>query len=308
MKKLDSELYRMLDQFLAYIRIERGLSDNTVLSYHSDLSQLFAVLDEHDVKNIAQLEHHHVSSFCEKLAEKKLSAKTVHRKICAIRRFFRFLRKENKINFDPVAEIDLPQVEKRLPHFASVDDIDKLISAPAKANARGLRDVAIISLLYAAGLRVSELVSLKVYDLDLMRGFLKTLGKGKKERVVPINERAQAILVRYIDEARPQLLYHQESDLVFMRKHGLALSRQSVWKIIKKYARLAGIKGDLSPHQLRHSFATHLLEGGVNLRALQLMLGHAELSTTQIYMHVDQKRLKALYDQFHPRSQVHKNM
>jgi integrase/recombinase XerD len=221
-----------------------------------------------------------------------------------LRRFFLFLRKEGKLTVNPVDDIDMPKVERRLPKTILAHDIEKLLDKPSHMSTRGVRDAAIIALLYATGLRVSELCAIKLVDLDLMRGFLQTIGKGKKERVVPINERAQAMIAHYLASARPELVNGRASDLVFVRKGGLRLSRQSVWKIIKKYAQLSGLPCDLSPHQLRHSFATHLLEGGINLRALQLMLGHSDLATTEIYMHVDKRRLKELYDRYHPRSHV----
>ncbi len=241
-------------------------------------------------------------NFREDRALANASAKTVHRSLCALRRLYLFLRKEGKTSFNPAADIDLPKVEKRLPKVVHAPDIDKLLARPSHGSARGLRDAAIIALLYATGLRVSELINLKLVDIDLMRGCLSTLGKGKKERVVPINERAQAMVSYYLLSGRPDLLSGCSSDFIFVRKRGFMLSRQSVWKIIKKYAQLSGLSVDLSPHQLRHSFATHLLEGGINLRALQMMLGHSDLATTEIYMHVDKRRLKALYDEFHPRS------
>lgn len=294
----------MLEQFLAYVQVERGLSRNTVLSYGSDLRQFMDFLSTRDRLNVRAITREDVSAFCAQRTCAHASAKTLHRSLCALRRFFLFLRKEGKITLNPADDVDLPKVEKRLPKTIHAPDIDKLLDTPAHASTRGLRDAAIIALLYATGLRVSELIALKLGDLDLMRGFLTTLGKGKKERVVPINERAQSLIAHYLSTSRIDLVGEGKSDVVFVRKHGLSLSRQSVWKIIKKYAVLAGIKGDLSPHQLRHSFATHLLEGGVNLRALQLMLGHSDLATTEIYMHVDKRRLKTLYDEFHPRSRV----
>lgn len=303
-KDHETKRERMLEQFFAYLTIERGLSHNTVSSYGSDLRQFFHFLAAQQRGDVLSLTRHDVAQFCQWKAEAQASAKTLHRCLCALRRFFLFLRKEGIIRDNPAHDIDLPRVEKKLPKTIHAPDIDTLLASPAQTSARGVRDAAIIALLYATGLRVSELITLHLVDIDLMRGFLKTMGKGKKERVVPINEKAQGLVLHYLSTARVELLADKKSDFVFVRKHGLPLSRQSVWKIIKKYARLCGLKGDLSPHQLRHSFATHLLEGGVNLRALQMMLGHSDLATTEIYMHVDKRRLKALYDQFHPRSKI----
>lgn len=300
----ESEWEKMLEQFLAYMRVERGLSHNTIISYSSDVRQFFSYL--HSVDDVALHEIHrdHIGKFCEVYGENLSSAKSLHRKLSALRRFFRFLRKEQKIEIDPSADIILPKVEKTLPKYARVDEINDLLAGPSDCSTRGVRDAAIIAMLYATGLRVSELIGLKLYDLDLVTGFVKTIGKGKKQRMIPLNERAIGLLANYLDTAREVLLCDGDSDLVFIRKHGFQLSRQSIWKIIKKYALLSGLKSDFSPHQIRHSFATHLLEGGINLRALQMMLGHNDLATTEIYLHVDKTRLIALYDKYHPRSGI----
>lgn len=300
----NNQFYFFLEQFLSFIRVERGLSENSVLSYSSDLRQFFSHLAQLAVDEPKKLTREHVALFCEKRAKEHISAKSMHRSLCAIRRYFLFLRKENVINFSPVDDIVLPKTEMRLPRTTAINDIDKIIAKPNQRSPRGQRDAAIIAMLYASGLRVSELIALKLDDIDGQRGFLKTIGKGQKERVIPLNEKALSFLNDYLAEGRLVLLDEKHSSLLFIRKNGLKLSRQSVWKIIKKYALLAGLGTDLSPHQLRHSFATHLLEGGINLRALQLLLGHADLATTEIYTHVDKKRLRALYDQHHPRSKL----
>lgn len=297
---MTEELPKMLEQFLAYLKVERGLADNTISSYGSDLRIFFGFLAQKKIYSAKDVVKDHLSDFCEWRFANETKAKSLHRYICSLRRFFKFLLKEGKVSINPTLEIHLPKVEKTLPRFAKKEQIDGLLMRPTDS-IRGMRDAAIIAILYAAGLRVSELVHLKLYDVDWQRGFLKTLGKGKKERVVPLNEKALGILAHYFAQSRPTLLGDKSSDLVFIRKGGGFLSRQSVWKIIKKYALLSGLT-DFSPHKLRHSFATHLLEGGINLRALQLMLGHSDLSTTEIYMHVDKRRLMELYDKHHPRS------
>lgn len=289
--------------FLVYLKVEKGLADNTIASYGSDLRQFFEHVAALGVSEANKITRAHLSSFCEELAAHNNSAKTLHRKLSALRKFFWYLRKEGLISTNPAQDFPLPKVEKTLPKYAKPDQIEELFKVPKVSTTRGLRDAAIIAILYACGLRVSELISLKLLDLDLSRGFLQTMGKGSKERVVPLNERALGIIANYLQHARPNLLGQSSSDILFIRKSGLPLSRQSVWKIIKKYAQLAGVK-ELSPHKLRHSFATHLLLGGINLRALQLMLGHSDLATTEIYMHVDKRRLKELYDQYHPRSNI----
>lgn len=294
------ELPRLLEQFLAYLKVERGLADNTIFSYGSDLRLFFTFLSGKNIYLLKDVTKDEIAHFCQSRSEALMSAKSLHRNISSLRRFFKFLLKEKKIGINPISEVHLPKVEKTLPRYAKKEQIDAMLERPTNSE-RGLRDAAIISVLYASGLRVSELSNLKLFDIDWSRGFLKTLGKGKKERVVPLNERALGFLASYFTYSRPKLLGEHQSDLVFIRKGGKILSRITIWKIIKKYALLSGMD-DFSPHKLRHSFATHLLEGGVNLRALQLMLGHTDLSTTEIYMHVDKRRLMELYDKHHPRS------
>lgn len=304
----DNEFYFFLEQFLSFSRVEKGLSENTVSSYGSDLRLFFSFLSQSQVKAVSDVRREHISEFCAQRARMGISAKSMHRALCALRRFFLFLRKEGKIQTNPAEDVDLPKVESRLPRTAPLKDIDAILAQPSGHSSRGLRDAAIIAVLYATGLRVTELILLKLADIDSTRGFLRTIGKGKKERIVPLNEKALAFLEDYVAQGRNSLLGSKNSDWLFVRKNGLALSRQSVWKIIKKYALLAGLGADLSPHQLRHSFATHLLEGGINLRALQLLLGHSDLATTEIYTHVDKKHLLALYDEHHPRSKLNKKV
>ncbi len=303
----NNKFYFFLEQFLSFSRVEKGLAENSVISYSSDLRQFFSHLLHLGIHEPADVNREHITLFCEKRTKDNISAKSLHRALCAIRRYFLFLRKENLIVSSPADDIVLPKTEVRLPKTSALKDIDRIISKPNAYSPRGQRDAAIIAVLYASGLRVSELIALKLDDIDAQRGFLKAMGKGQKERVVPLNEKALIYVSDYLEHARPILLDKKSSTLVFIRKHGLKLSRQSVWKIIKKYALLAGLGSNLSPHQLRHSFATHLLEGGINLRALQLLLGHADLATTEIYTHVDKKRLRALYDQHHPRSKLGKH-
>ena len=303
MQNLDSnELLKYLERFLAYIKVERGLSKNTALSYSSDLRHFFAYLFHRKIYYCHTVERRHITDYCEKRGQEAISAKSMHRFLCAIRRFFWFLRREGVLQLSPAQDIDLPRVEKRLPKVVATTTIDLMMDKPNENSAQGLRDVAIIAVLYAAGLRVSELVSLNIGDVDLMRGFLTTVGKGQKERVVPLNERAIAMVVNYLANGRPHFLGDKKSSWLFIRKGGFKLSRQTIWKVVKKYAILAGASTDLSPHKLRHSFATHLLEGGINLRALQLLLGHTDLATTEIYMHVDKKHLISMYEKYHPRT------
>jgi integrase/recombinase XerD len=301
-KKSENQL--RLEQFLAYARVERGLAANSLASYKSDLGQFFIFLQEMGISEPSAVTHAHIVGFCEKKTKEQISARSLHRALSAIRRYFLFLRKEKLIEQNPAEDIELPRMEERLPKTMAIADIDKLIDLPEKNSPRGVRDSALIAMLYATGLRASEIIKLKISDIDLSHGFLRTLGKGSKERLIPINESTQKIINFYITNARERLLNNHESIYLFIRKNGLALSRQSLWKIIKKYAQLAGLKTDISPHQLRHSFATHLLEGGINLRALQILLGHSDLATTEIYLSVDKSRLISLYEKHHPRSKL----
>jgi len=298
----ESGLLKNLEQFLAYLQVEKGLAANTLSAYSSDLRVFFTYLKKLYISEPKQVTPEHIRAFCIQRYEEQISATSLHRGLCAIRRYFWFLRKENKLSISPVESIELPKVERRLPLATPLISIDKLVARPNQNSARGLRDAAIISLLYATGLRVSELIKIELHDLDLNHGYIKSMGKGQKERVVPLNERALGLVCAYLDIGRRRLLNNKASSWLFIRKNGLALSRISVWKIIKKYALLAGLGAELSPHKLRHSFATHLLEGGINLRALQLLLGHSDLATTEIYMSVDRQRLLLLYDQHHPRA------
>lgn len=302
-QRISEQKHQMLEQFLAFIRVEKGLSNNTVASYQSDIRLFFLTIPSQE---LSDLSHEDMMYFCQKRTEEGLSAKSLHRCLSALRRFFLFLKREGKIPVNPTENIELPKVEKRLPHHAKVSDIDKLLTIPDQNNVRGLRDSAIIATLYGTGLRVSELINLLTIDMDLDRGFLKSKGKGSKERLVPMNPQCMGMIETYLKDSRPALLGSLSSDFVFIAKHGKPLTRQAIWKIIKKYAALASMNTNFSPHKLRHSFATHLLEGGINLRALQMLLGHADLATTEIYTHVDKKRLFKMYEETHPRALLRK--
>jgi integrase/recombinase XerD len=296
-------MHSLLEQFLAYLEVEKGLAKNTLLSYCSDLKFFIEFLQKLDILSPTAIEHSHISKWCEYRSKENISFSSIHRSVCAIRRFLKFLLKERYINFNPAESVLLPKKPLRLPKSINTSQIDSMLKAPDQNKTRGLRDAALLTLLYASGLRVSELAFLNIEDIDFNRGFLKTIGKGQKERVVPLNEYCLNLLNSYINNARIKLLNNNNSQYLFIRKNGLVLSRQSIWKIIKHYAALSGLT-NVSPHQLRHSFATHLLEGGVNLRALQMMLGHADLATTEIYMHVDKQRLINIYEKYHPRSKI----
>lgn len=293
-----------IDQFLAWARIERGLSDNTLDAYGRDLAQLAAHLDKTGVHDVSDVKASDVLSHLVSLSKNKLGLRSQARHLVAMRQLFRFLVKEKVLKADPVADIEMPRPVKELPTFLDLDEVEALLQAPDTTTPRGLRDRAMIELLYASGLRVSELVGLPAEAADLERGFLLVKGKGSKERVVPMGEVALTWLSRYLAEARPEFLKGQASPFLFLRRGGEPMTRQGFWKLLKEHARKAGVKKEISPHKLRHSFATHLVERGADLRAVQAMLGHADLSTTEIYTHVNRERLRALYGAHHPRART----
>jgi integrase/recombinase XerD len=302
----DDKNLMWLRQFLAFMQVEKGLSENTVQAYESDLKHFFAHLKACEV-NLADTRPEHLAGYCEERTKDGISAKSLHRSLSALRRFYVFLQSEKGILQNPTNDIELPKVEKRLPHVVGLAAIDDMLASPNQNKIRGQRDAAIIATFYATGLRVSELINLTTHDVNLEHGYLKSKGKGGKERIVPIHQKCSDLLASYVAGCRQELLGPQMSDYFFIVRGGRPLTRQAVWKLVKKYAALAGLKADFSPHKLRHSFATHLLEGGLNLRALQVLLGHADLATTEIYTHVDKTRLIKMYEETHPRAGLNKD-
>jgi integrase/recombinase XerD len=290
-----------VDAWLDHLRIERRRSGHTVDSYARDLTQLrrYAAGLERD---LAALDRHDLEAFVRELMGRGLSPRSVGRVVSATRGFYKFLLIGRRIAANPAEDLQPPRAWAALPKFLSVEEIDRLLTLPDVTTPRGLRDRAFIELLYATGLRVSELVNLGVTHVNLEAGYLTASGKGSKERLVPIGDEAAQWVSRYLRDARPRLLRGRASPRLFVNaRGGTALSRLGVWKILKGYGLQAGISRRLSPHVLRHSFATHLLERGADLRAIQMMLGHADLSTTQIYTHVLEARLRAIHERFHPR-------
>lgn len=293
-----------IDQFLAWARIERGLSQNTLEAYGRDLGQLAVHLDTKGVHDVTAVKTSDVLSHLVALSQAQLGLRSQARHLVSIRQLFRFLVKEKVLKNDPAADIEMPRPAKNLPTFLDLDEVESLLRAPETTTPRGLRDRAMIELLYATGLRVSELVGLPAEAADLERGFLLVKGKGSKERVVPLGEVANKWVAEYITVARPEFLKGRASSYLFLRRGGEPMTRQGFWKLLKEHALKAGVKKDISPHKLRHSFATHLVERGADLRAVQAMLGHADLSTTEIYTHVNRERLRALYGAHHPRARA----
>ena len=289
----------LADQFINYLRIERGLADNTIQSYSRDLNRFFQYLEERALSPL-RLSQDQIMEYVF-LIGSGLSARSVARNISTIKTFFRFLSAEGTIKNNPARLLETPRIARRLPQILNQGEVDRLISQPDSSKARGQRDRAMLEILYATGLRVSELVGLKVLSVNLEAGYVRTLGKGSKERAVPIGEKAGEAVKHYLANGRLQLAKKTNSPYLFLNSRGHPLTRQGFWKIIKKYGREAAISKKITPHGIRHSFASHLLEAGADLRSVQVMLGHADIATTQIYTHVTRERLKELHERCHPR-------
>jgi integrase/recombinase XerD len=296
--KGDTPLPGEVALFLDHMTVERGLSPKSVEAYRSDLLRFFDSCG----RSPAEVRREDVRAFLG--AERKAghAASTAARRLVAIRSFYRFLILERRVESDPTENVEPPRAVKHLPDYLNTEEVDRLLSTPDEANPLGLRNRAILEVLYATGIRVSELTGLTMDRYNAEAGYLLVMGKGSKERVVPLGEVAQDWVARYRSTSRPALLKEHESKALFVTSRGGPLSRQMVWIMITSMARSAGIAKHLSPHTLRHSFATHLLEHGADLRSVQLLLGHADISTTQIYTHLEQERLKRIYKQFHPRA------
>lgn len=291
----------LIETFLDYLSVERGLSANTILAYRKDLNLYLDYLSEKKIGSLSQAPRNYITDFMFSQKDKGICANSISRRLAAIKSFYRFLVRERVIKDDPSSLVDSPKLWKRIPEALSVNEVDALLNQPNAREKQGIRDKAILETLYASGMRVSEGVNLKLKDVNLEVGFLRCIGKGNKERVVPLGKKAVSSIKKYLDNVRPGLLKDKESEFLFLSRFGKKISRQSFWKMIKKYSREAGIKKPMKPHILRHSFATHLLERGADLRSVQEMLGHADISTTQIYTHINKDRLKSIHRSFHPR-------
>jgi integrase/recombinase XerD len=287
--------------YLDYLRDVRRMSPNTLSSYAHDLGAL-ATYAEKKGRAPETLARRDLEAFARQLMTNGLSPRSVARAIACIRGYFKFLLVEKKIDADPAEDLRAPRAWPALPKYLDLEEVDRLLAQPDTSTPRGIRDKALIEVLYATGLRVTELLSLKAGDISLDAGYLTCIGKGDKERIVPLGHEAADWVRRYLNEARPALVKGRKCTWLFVNaRGGTQLSRVGFWKLLKEYGIKAGVSRDLSPHVLRHSFATHLLDRGADLRAIQMMLGHADLSTTQIYTHVLEARLRAVYDKFHPR-------
>jgi integrase/recombinase XerD len=291
----------IIDTFLNYLSVERGLSNNTIISYRRDLENYLDFIEKIKIDSLSKISKDNITGFMLNQRGRGIAPNSVARRLAAIRMFHRFLARERILKNDPSTLVDSPKLWKRVPDALSVNEVEALIAQPNVRDTQGIRDRAILETVYATGMRVSEAVNLKKDNINLDIGFLRCLGKGNKERIVPLGKKAIASIKRYLQASRIKLLKNKECEFLFVSRFGRKISRQSFWKIVKKYAKLARIKKTIKPHTLRHSFATHLLEHGADLRSVQEMLGHSDISTTQIYTHVNKDRLKSVHRQFHPR-------
>ncbi len=288
-----------LDDYIQHLRVERGLSQHTVDGYARDLARFGDRLEDKNIA-LAKIDEGTVAGYLVSLSQKGLSARTQARALSAMRGFFRFLVQEGWHSRDPTELLEGPRLLRRLPDVLNRDEVLRLLQTPSGDKPNRVRDRAMLHTMYAAGLRVTELVDLDLGDVNLAEGFVSALGKGNKRRIVPIGEHARVAMAQYLSEVRPKWA-RPASRACFVTARGKAMTRQGFWRIVKKYARAAGISKDISPHKLRHSFATHLLAGGADLRSVQTMLGHADISTTQIYTHVSGDHLRKMHERYHPR-------
>jgi integrase/recombinase XerD len=293
--------HQWVDEYLSFLLIERGLADQTIASYSSDLNFFLKFLVAHQIQDIRETDTAVILKYLIELRQSGRNARTRGRHLVTIRGFFDYLYRSEIIEHNIAKMVDLPKSGLKLPDVLDVSDVDKLLAAPDRDTHRGMRDAAMLEVIYAAGLRVSELTRLLVSAVNLEVGFVRVKGKGSKERIVPIGRRAEKCLRNYMELDRPALLKGLSSRYLFVARAGKPMTRQGFWKIIRKYALKAGLQQKITPHSMRHSFASHLLEGGADLRSVQMMLGHVDIATTQIYTHVAQKRLIDIHRRFHPR-------
>ncbi|MCK4667814.1 site-specific tyrosine recombinase XerD [Candidatus Dependentiae bacterium] len=292
---------QIFKKFSHFLKVEKGLSQNTIISYQGDLERFVEYLDMHNIKGVTNVKRADIILHLTFLKKMKLAPSTIARHFSAIKTFFKFLLMERVLTKDPSSNLDSPKIWKKLPEVLSITEVSKLLEVPDKNTKYGLRDLAILELLYGAGLRVSELTNMKISSFNSDIGYVRVIGKGNKERIVPIGKVAIKVVNEYLKQSRPEIIQKTESDYLFISRLKKSLSRLSVWKIIKKYALQSGLKKNIYPHIFRHSFATHLIENGADLRSVQEMLGHADISTTQIYTNISRDYLKTVHKKFHPR-------
>ncbi len=292
-----------ITEYLHFLKVERALSGNTIESYQRDLKQYRAYLKTQDISTWDEIDRFVILNFLQALKTEGKSAATITRMITSLRKLHQFLRQERYTDADPMQYIETPKKAQKLPKILSIQEVEKLIETPDTTTTLGLRDRAILEVMYASGLRVSELITLKLNDLHLSIGLIQTIGKGNKERIIPLGDMAIQWVEKYLAESRPVLIYKRPAtNFLFLNHHGRGLSRQGIWKNLHAAVLAAGIDKEVTPHTLRHSFATHLLENGADLRIVQELLGHADISTTQIYTHITKQRMADVYRQHFPRA------
>ncbi len=296
-----SDFLQRMDQYQVFLVMEKGLSEKTIDAYSTDLMRFGLFLEKKKTTSVSHIDAGLILAYLIHLRNRGLSARSRARHLVSLRGFFKFLTAEKIIDKNPAQQVDLPKTGLHLPDVLTVGDVEALIDAPDRNQPEGLRDAAMLELLYGAGLRVSELIRLTMTGINLEAGFVRVFGKGSKERVVPVGRMALNAINDYLDRSRPLLLKDRSSADLFVTRRGSAMTRQSFWNLVGRYGRLAKIKKKITPHSIRHSFATHLLEGGADLRAVQMMLGHADISTTQIYTHVAHRQLVEAHKKYHPR-------
>jgi integrase/recombinase XerD len=294
-------MQELIESFLNYLFVERGLAKNTLNSYRQDLNFYKQYLSKNNISGFSQTSKANIVNFMSNQKDKGISSNSIARRLTAIKSFYRFLVRERIIKNDPTSLMETPRLWKKIPDTLSISEVETLIAQPNTREKIGIRDRAILDIMYATGMRASEVINLRLDNINLDMGFVRCRGKGNKERIIPFGKQARIAVNRYLERSRANLAKKKNSDYLFLNRFGTRMSRQSLWKIIKKYAKAARIKKAIRPHILRHSFATHLLEGGADLRSLQEMLGHSDISTTQVYTHINKERLKTIHKMFHPR-------
>ena len=294
-------MHNLIDEYLNFLAVEKGVSLNTLEAYSRDLVKYVEFTQDRGIKTIKDITSDDVITYLGNLRKGGLTANSVNRGLAALRGFYKYLLRENIVVESPVANIELAKVWMRLPDTLSRSEMDILLEQPDMKTFLGIRDKAMLELMYATGIRVSELISLTINSINWQVGYLITIGKGQKERIVPIGKTALDCLHQYVNDIRQRLLKENTTNVLFLNRYGRGLTRQGFWKIVRKYVNKAGLKKKVHPHTFRHSFATHLLEGGADLRSVQVMLGHADISTTQIYTHITGERLKNIHKKYHPR-------
>ncbi len=291
----------LVDEYLNYLSVEKGVSRLTLEAYSRDLNRYFGFIRRCGIRTIADITPDDVISYLARVREDGLNARSINRGLAAIRGFYQFLFREKKVDTNPVANIELAKVWSRLPDTLGREEINLLLEAPGKETPAAIRDTAMLEIMYATGIRVSELISLTMSSINWQVGYLLVMGKGSKERIVPVGRSAYDRLHDYVNHARPFFIKKNTANALFLNRSGQPLTRQGFWKLVRKYVLKAGLQKKVHPHTFRHSFASHLLEGGADLRSVQIMLGHADISTTQIYTHITREGLKRIHKKYHPR-------